>query len=70
MNAKQKDDFGNKMEYIERNDGTTIRITQTNRNKQFYVFGDVYSKGILLKNTVLKTYYDDYHYQAINLQNI
>lgn len=67
---KRIDDFENELEYINRNDGVIVRITQTSRSKQFYVFGDVYSLEILRKNTVLKTYYDREHYEAHLEQDI
>ena len=40
MSEKEKpqiDDFGNKLDYNQYDDGEIIRVTQTNRNKQFYV---------------------------------
>jgi len=53
------------LDYNQYDGGEIIRVTQTNRNKQFCVFGDVYSHEILRGSTVLKTYYEQYPYRTI-----
>ena len=53
------------LDYNQYDGGEIIRVTQTNRNKQFCIFGDVYSHEILRGSTVLKTYYEQYPYRTI-----
>lgn len=56
-----KDFFGNKIIYINMNDGCHRKITQTNDGSKFIFLDNVYSINILKAANVEKVYYDDYH---------
>jgi hypothetical protein len=55
---------------IERCGDTFIKSIQTDKQSQFMFLGDVYSRDILLKSAIIKTYCAEYHNKTYLMRDI